>query len=136
MILEAFTHAKTPLNPNSSRCQKYYELHFNKNGKLVGAKLNEMFLETRRVVDLPKMHKGNFNFNIFYEMFLPGVFTKEERLKYKLLDKISMYRYLCSSSASLPKPKKQNETPQILTPAVMRYLKTFAITQKSQGKVW
>lgn len=65
-ILEAFGNAKTTMNDNSSRFGKLIEVMFNKQGKIIGAKVTEHMLEKSRVV-----HCGNGerSFHIFYYMF-------------------------------------------------------------------
>ncbi|XP_048728480.2 myosin-IIIb-like isoform X2 [Ostrea edulis] len=65
-LLEAFGNAKTTINDNSSRFGKLIEVMFNKQGKLIGAKVTEHMLEKSRVI-----HCGNGerSFHIFYYMF-------------------------------------------------------------------
>jgi myosin-3 len=49
-LMEAFGNAKTIINDNSSRFGKYLEMIFTKNGRVIGAQINEYLLEKSRVV--------------------------------------------------------------------------------------
>lgn len=62
-ILSAFGNAPTLANSNSSRFINFFELKFNQDGILYGAKINDFMLEKSRVVqDFPNER----NFLIFY----------------------------------------------------------------------
>lgn len=87
-ILEAFGNAKTIRNDNSSRFGKYIDIHFNKQGVIEGAKIDQYLLEKSRIVC---QAPGERNYHIFYCM-LSGM-TKEERAKLNLTD-ASKYFYL------------------------------------------
>uniref|UniRef100_A0A8C7FKW4 Myosin XVI n=1 Tax=Oncorhynchus kisutch TaxID=8019 RepID=A0A8C7FKW4_ONCKI len=65
-ILEAFGHAKTPMNDNSSRVIKLLSLQYcDKRKTLLRARIYTYMLEKSRVVHLPRQQH---NFNIFYLM--------------------------------------------------------------------
>jgi chitin synthase len=71
-ILEAFGHAPTLFNSNSTRFAKSIDLNFSQRGDLISAKITESMLEKSRVcLDFPH----DRNFLIFYYM-LSGLDSK------------------------------------------------------------
>jgi len=64
-VLEAFGNAKTTRNDNSSRFGKFIRIHFQSNGKLSGADIENYLLEKARVVDQSLQERG---YHIFYNV--------------------------------------------------------------------
>lgn len=93
-ILEAFGNAKTIRNDNSSRFGKYIDIHFNKEGYIEGAKIDQYLLEKSRIVSQSNNER---NYHVFYCM-LSGLNT-EEKKKLDLQD-ASHYENLTRVSAT------------------------------------
>ena len=73
-ILDSFGNCRTVDNGNASRYGKYTELQFAENGKLMGAKTLDYYLQKNRLIG----HGANErNFHIFY--YLVAGATEEEK---------------------------------------------------------
>ncbi|EEB17358.1 myosin VII, putative [Pediculus humanus corporis] len=93
-ILEAFGNAKTIRNDNSSRFGKYIDIHFNSQGVIEGAKIEQYLLEKSRIVS---QNTDERNYHVFY-CILAGL-TKEEKQKLDLGEP-NQYRYLTGGGST------------------------------------
>ncbi|KAG0563594.1 hypothetical protein KC19_8G043800 [Ceratodon purpureus] len=91
-ILEAFGNAKTLRNDNSSRFGKLIDIHFDKVGKICGAKIQTYLLEKSRVV---QQADGERSYHIFYQLCAGADPDFRERLHLKSAKE---YRYLNQSN--------------------------------------
>lgn len=91
----AFGNAKTVRNDNSSRFGKYIDIHFNEQGVIEGAKIEQYLLEKSRIVSQSLDER---NYHIFYCM-LAGL-SKDEKQKLELED-ASTYKYLIGVRARI-----------------------------------
>ncbi|XP_066182328.1 unconventional myosin-VIIb [Sylvia atricapilla] len=87
-ILEAFGNAKTIRNDNSSRFGKYIDIHFNQNGVIEGARIEQFLLEKSRVC---RQAPEERNYHIFYCMLM-GMNTEQKKMLN--LSTASEYTYL------------------------------------------
>ncbi|XP_070801042.1 unconventional myosin-VIIb [Pituophis catenifer annectens] len=94
-ILEAFGNAKTIRNDNSSRFGKYIDIHFNQNGIIEGARIEQFLLEKSRVC---RQAPEERNYHIFYCM-LTGM--NLEQKKVLNLGTTSEYIYLTMGKCTL-----------------------------------
>ncbi|CAN0279237.1 unnamed protein product [Ascophyllum nodosum] len=79
-LLESFGNAVTPKNDNSSRFGKLIKTQFEKRGRILGAQVQNFFLEKTRIVDHAKRERS---YHVFYQMLAgaSSALKKELRLE-------------------------------------------------------
>ena len=91
-ILEGFGNAKTVRNDNSSRFGRFTEVHFEKTGRIHGAKIDNFLLEKSRVVH---QAGGERNYHVFYQLTKTPEWARKFGLaspdKYKYLSATGVY---------------------------------------------
>ena len=92
LISAAFGNAKTIRNDNSSRFGKYIDIHFNDQGTIEGARIEQYLLEKSRIVS---QNTDERNYHVFYCM-LAGM-TREQKQQLELQAPTN-YRYLTGVS--------------------------------------
>lgn len=97
-ILESFGNAKTIKNNNSSRFGKFIKIYFDQKGLISGATIDYYLLEKSRVLHQSKDER---NYHAFYQL-LKGEDLLVLLEKYNLTPDIQAYKYLSSSSATIP----------------------------------
>ena len=85
----AFGNARTGRNDNSSRFGKYIDVHFDVNGHIQGAKIEQYLLEKSRIVN---QLQGERNYHVFYRL-LAGM-SKGDLEKLGLVKDPWQYSYL------------------------------------------
>eukprot|EP00050_Salpingoeca_kvevrii_P001267 m.166190 g.166190 ORF g.166190 m.166190 type:complete len:2194 (-) comp10335_c1_seq21:224-6805(-) len=108
-ILEAFGNAKTIRNNNSSRFGKYIDVHFDADGAIQGAKIDQYLLEKSRIAYQAENER---NYHIFYQL-LAGASPSE--LQSLELTKPTDYAYLTAGNCiQLPGVDDAEEWQRIL----------------------
>uniref|UniRef100_H3BXF1 Myosin XVI n=1 Tax=Tetraodon nigroviridis TaxID=99883 RepID=H3BXF1_TETNG len=103
-ILEAFGHAKTPRNNNSSRFIKLMTIQYCEKRKMpLGARLCTYMLEKSRLVHF---HPHQHNFNIFYLM-AEGLSPEENSTFY--LSNVLAHRYASGEPPQVAKASAQSK---------------------------
>lgn len=97
-LLESFGNAKTIKNNNSSRFGKFIKIYFDRTGLICGATIDYYLLEKPRVSH--QLHDER-NYHVFYQ-FLMGCDDKTLKEKYHLAPDFQKYKYLSSSTGSIP----------------------------------
>jgi myosin-7 len=86
-ILEGFGNAKTLRNDNSSRFGKYIDVHFDDQGAIKGAQVEQYLLEKARIVH---QMVGERNYHIFYFILKGGNAELKSRLDLGSIDDYHM----------------------------------------------
>ncbi|KAJ3264305.1 hypothetical protein HDU77_008867 [Chytriomyces hyalinus] len=130
-LLDAFGHASTSDNPNSSRFGRYSELQFDDRGKLLGSKLLTYLLEKSRVVNTD--HTDGRNFNVFYWL-LAGA-TPEEKLAFRLQD-VSTFSYITNASNASTNKLKLSSQDSVNMHNLRDHMKSVGIGKRQQYAIF
>ncbi|KAL4580256.1 hypothetical protein LXL04_016442 [Taraxacum kok-saghyz] len=90
-ILEAFGHAKTSRNKNSSRFGKLIDIHYNTEGIICGAYIHTLLLEKSRISQLCRSERS---YHIFYQMCAGAPSDMRDKLNLRMA---SEYKFLNQS---------------------------------------
>lgn len=126
-ILEAFGHAKTINNDNSSRYSQYLNLYIDcTNQKIVGYSIKAYLLEKSLIVN-EKIEDRKFH--VFYAIMkhMPS----EQKQKYRIKSDFSGYHYLVNSLGSGSTNGDQQTYNDIL-----KAFQTFAYTEAEQDAIF
>ncbi|XP_062389635.1 unconventional myosin-XVI [Sardina pilchardus] len=93
-VLEAFGHAKTPMNPNSSRFTKLLTVHYcEKRRTILRARVHTYMLEKSRLIGPPRQQ---LSFGVFHLM-AEGLTAEEKSSLY--LNNLLAHRFLSGTGA-------------------------------------
>ncbi|KAI9206676.1 chitin synthase-domain-containing protein [Polychytrium aggregatum] len=129
-IIQAFTHASTTANRNSSRVGRYSEIQFTESGNIAGMKSVIYMLEQRRCSNIggPAMEDDQ-NFHIFYQLVLGA--SSQEKTKWKIGD-IRSYSFLNHGKGLSLDHREQSSRFQ----ALQARLRGFRINRKMQDSLF
>ncbi|KAI8618859.1 chitin synthase-domain-containing protein [Chytriomyces sp. MP71] len=131
-LLDAFCHAATIDNPNSSRFGRYSELQFDERGKLIGSKLLTYLLEKSRVVNT--VHDDGRNFNVFYWL-LAGA-TPDEKAAFRLQD-LAHFSYVSAPAKSKSNnPVKPTAQDALHLQTLREHMKSVGIGKRQQYAIF
>ncbi len=96
LILESYGNAKTSMNDNSSRFDKFIRIYFNAAGMLSGCDIESYLLEKSRIT---QQHEVERSYHIFYQLLMP--FVPDMKQKCLLTDDIYDYIYVSQGKTTV-----------------------------------
>ncbi|KAJ5071273.1 dilute class unconventional myosin isoform c [Anaeramoeba ignava] len=125
-LLEVFGNAATKQNPNSTRFESFFEIHFNKKGNICGMKVNKIFIESSRIYT---RKKGERNFHIFYQLLRGLKIEEKEQLGVSSIDE---FNFLTQSGRF--SIEGVNDSHELVK--TQQAFNDLGITQKTQSKIF